>query len=284
MYKRHRFLLGLIDFLGDRRRLDQLTLVKIAFLLAKEHPPSFAMYGFYPYDYGPFSREIYLDIEYFTEQGFLQKQENDKKVVFSVTISGKDQEELSDRYKNIVSSYLKRFPTTSDLLDYVYERFPKYTIRSRRGNRTPNPMTGKPGFLLVGYEGRSIDEFLFLLITNGVQILADVRANPHSMKYHFNKGRLERTLQSVDITYQGFPSLGIPSQSRQNLQGPQDYEMLFQQYRKELPNKQTELNRLAILGQNARVCLMCFEQDYNSCHRRELGQYLKRIGYPVGII
>ena len=39
----------------------------------------------------------------------------------------------------------------------------------------------------VGYEGRTLDAYLDLLIRNNVKILCDVRKNPFSMKYGFSR-------------------------------------------------------------------------------------------------
>ncbi|MHA1679408.1 MAG: DUF488 domain-containing protein, partial [Promethearchaeota archaeon] len=135
-----------------------------------------------------------------------------------------------------------------------------------------------------GYEGRSIDDFLRELVLNNIHVLVDVRRNARSMKYEFNKGRLEKTVNNLDIKYQHIPELGIDSEKRKKLETRMDYELLFAEYAKDLPNKREYIEQIEILGNKRRIALMCFEADVQSCHRREIGKVLVERGYTVSNI
>lgn len=70
----------------------------------------------------------------------------------------------------------------------------------------------------VGYEGRSIGEFLELLKSHGVEHLVDVRDAPISRKPGFAKTSLSAALAAVSIRYTHARALGCPKpiRARQN--------------------------------------------------------------------
>ena len=142
-------------------------------------------------------------------------------------------------------------------------------------------MDNEPEIFLIGYEGVDINEFMHKLILNNIQILIDIRYNPHSMKYNFNKNRLQKTLKNVQIEYIHIPELGIEPKLRKDLVNQQDYELLFAKYRHELQDKKKYLQKIRILVNDKRIALMCFEKDVMQCHRREVGNYLKNVGENV---
>jgi hypothetical protein len=49
----------------------------------------------------------------------------------------------------------------------------------------------------IGYEGRSLEAFLNLLLQNSVTLLCDVRRNPLSRKYGFSKSTLSKARSST---------------------------------------------------------------------------------------
>ncbi|MHA1997145.1 MAG: DUF488 domain-containing protein [Promethearchaeota archaeon] len=281
MFLRQRMLLGVIDLIEQLDRSNKLTLIKVLFLLAKEHPPRFTMYGFHPYKYGPFSTKIYSDLSYFGRKGYVAEREN----IVHILKDGKVEERLEPDHVRFVKHILSKYPDDRTLIDYIYEKYPEYTVRSPRRN-IPRAIAldVKPGFFLIGYEGRSIDDFLRDLILNNIHVLVDVRWNARSMKYEFNKGRLEKAVKNLDIQYKHIPELGIAPEKRKNLKSKNDYEILFAEYARELPNKREYIEKIMKLGEKRRIALMCFEADVQSCHRRELGKILVEKGYPVSSI
>lgn len=69
--------------------------------------------------------------------------------------------------------------------------------------------TSRHGIFGVGYEGQSIDAFIYGLRASGTLILADVRLNAISRKRGFSKRLLEASLAEAGIGYWHVPELGI---------------------------------------------------------------------------
>ena len=121
----------------------------------------------------------------------------------------------------------------------------------------------------IGYEKRTIDEYLELLVANGVSLVVDVRKNPLSRKRGFSKKSMGLALDAVGIGYQHIPELGIESSLRRNLSAPEDYRALFEHYEREiLPVNESSLRTIeGLLDKFDRIALTCFELAPESCHR-----------------
>lgn len=287
MFKKRRLLLGVIDELNRLNRFDPLTLMKIMFLLTKQKTPKYSTYGYYAYKYGPFSSEIYSDMRLLVKQDLLEEKSTPgtNYQSFSISKTGQEEIQLLSSEKTFISKILNKFPDTSSLLDYIYETFPEYTVNSvRRNIPIPYLLDDTPAFFLIGYEMRNIDDFLQELIKRNIDTLVDVRCNPHSMKYMFNKARLSTSLEKVNINYIHIPQLGIEGEKRKKLDTQADYEALFLEYRNSISSKKGNLDYLMTIGENKRIALMCYERDYHSCHRREIGRYLQNQNQKVKII
>jgi len=282
MQKKQKMLLGVIENLRNHNRLDKLTLMKIMFLIEKENPPKFAMYHFHPYKFGPFSSKMYSDLNYLQKNDIIIEIVSNNQEFYSITQKGKIELEISRNTLNFIDKTLQKFPTTENLIDYVYDNYPEYSCRSIRKFIPKQIKLDKvPGIFLIGYEGVDVDEFIHKLVLNNIQILIDVRYNPRSMKYNFNKKRLKNTLENNQIDYIHIPELGIAPKFRKELHNQQDYEILFEKYRNELPEKKPYLQKIQDLSNENRIALMCFEKDLVRCHRREIGNFLKKMGESV---
>lgn len=282
VYKKQRLLLGLIDFLSDTNQNTRLHLTKLMFLITQEKTPRFSTYHFHPYTYGPFSYQMYSDIAYLEKKGLLSHNSSDAKKIPTLTTVGKKEAEISKSLIYFLKEYSKKFSNIDEIIDDIYRRYPSFTCKSER-SYIPQKISlpENPGIFLIGYEGKDIDQFLFDLITNNIEILIDVRNNPRSMKYMFNKGRLQRSLSKVDIQYMHIPDLGIPKEMRTNLTNRADYEALFVKYREILPSKEEYVKKIISIGESKRIALMCFEKDVSLCHRGQLGNYIVNKGIPV---
>jgi len=128
----------------------------------------------------------------------------------------------------------------------------------------------------IGYEGLNLEDYLNKLIKNDVKLLCDVRRNPLSRKPGFSKKALSQHLEEIGIEYLALRGLGIASVNRQNLKTEEDYQKLFTQYRKELPQKKQDLAQVSqALCEHKRVALTCFEKLHYRCHRHCLSESLE---------
>lgn len=134
----------------------------------------------------------------------------------------------------------------------------------------------------IGYEGKSIEEYLEVLRHNMVDLVIDVRRNPVSRKYGFSKNRMRAVLQAEGIGYVHYPQLGIESSRRKGLSKETDYMALLSWYEDEvLPKEQETLSEIIIiLHESRRVALTCYEADHNCCHRSRVSSRLAEIAEP----
>ncbi len=121
----------------------------------------------------------------------------------------------------------------------------------------------------IGYEKRSIQEYISILKASDVALVIDVRKNPLSRKKGFSKKALSEALSSAEIAYRHLPELGIESSLRRGLKKPEDYQRLFRTYEASiLPVNQAALEVVEqLLKRFDRVALTCFELEHTSCHR-----------------
>lgn len=119
----------------------------------------------------------------------------------------------------------------------------------------------------VGYEGLNVDEFLALLAQEGVETIVDIRELPLSRKYGFSKNSLRSILNSSGLEYVHLSALGCPRLVRDQYKKDgswQKYSIGFNEY----INSQTDaLSELVSLAKDSNCALLCFEADYNFCHR-----------------
>lgn len=128
----------------------------------------------------------------------------------------------------------------------------------------------------LGYEGRSLEDYLNRLVKNNVQILFDVRKNAISRKYGFSKSRLEKSVNDLNIQYIHLPELGIDSSQRKSLNTQDDYDALFANYGNIiLPNHLDSIEKIyRLIKINKRIALTCFEAMPYQCHRSVIAKTL----------
>ena len=185
----------------------------------------------------------------------------------------------------------------SNLLRKVYSLYPYYAINSQiiptarlnskeqKEIKCCRPKQTEKCLFTIGYEGRSIDEYLNMLIKNNIKTLCDVRKNPLSRKYGFSKHFLKKHTCKFGIEYLHIPGLGIRSDLRKNLNTNQDYKILFAFYKKQvLSTAKTELKTLLkILNTSNRIALTCFEVEPGMCHRSCVSSALSQINSKIKI-
>lgn len=137
-----------------------------------------------------------------------------------------------------------------------------------------NPVT----VFTIGYEERTIDEFLCRLKKNKVATLIDIREIPYSRKRDFSKSRISEHLQAAGIKYIHVGKLGSPKPLREKLHKDKDYESFFEEYRAYLDTLIGEVEDLYedVISQDV-SCFMCMERDPFQCHRMVVAKKMKEI-------
>ncbi len=276
LFNRHKVLLNTIEVLNKNNIHSRRAIVKSQFLLKEEQGMAEEMpfYHFFAYKQGPFSHLCFDDLRKLRDNDLIDEEET------TLTKEGKDVLNKAGReHEPAIKSMLKSFPDEKKITDYVYKKYPQYTIRSELIGQKPKK--AKPGFFTIGYEGKDIDQFLNALVSNQIELLIDIRRNPFSMNFIYIKDALMKELKDVGIDYLHIPELGIESEERKNLNTKADYEKLFEKYRHALPIKEVYINRIIELGTTKRVALLCFEADNNFCHRGEVAKVIKSREYEV---
>ena len=130
-------------------------------------------------------------------------------------------------------------------------------------------MADEPDLLTIGYEGCTIDGVLKTLVDARVGLLIDVRAVAASRKPGFSKRQLAAGLDAAGIRYVHLQGLGTPKPGRDAVRAghPERMEPIFREHMTS-DRAQAELAQAKILAREQRACLLCFERDHTTCHRR----------------
>jgi uncharacterized protein (DUF488 family) len=136
--------------------------------------------------------------------------------------------------------------------------------RQRWGRAATVPMVES-----VGYEGRTIDEFIADLTRRNIDVLVDVRLNAVSRRRGFSKTALDDALDAAGIKYLHLRALGNPKENRPAFGGENvaTGRAIYRQLLDE-PAAAAELEHLADLAKARHVAVMCFERDEQHCHRK----------------
>ncbi len=134
----------------------------------------------------------------------------------------------------------------------------------------------------IGYEGRTIDQFLGILKESGIKQVIDVRERPFSRKNGFSKGILSDGLWKVMILYHHIPELGTPQALRKSMKNGGSLERLLKGYARHLGENEPAYELLSKLITARASVILCFEKDYTECHRQVLAAKLEADGFQVG--
>ncbi len=247
-------------------------MTKWCFLLRTEGETSGgpAFYEFVSYLYGPFSFALYQEAEKLVAQNYLHDDGDNhwslnSQVAASVGTPGKEVERDA---KRLLSRFGKK--GAASLVDYVYERYPAFTVNSKRRRLEARPES-KPAVFTAGYKRLSIDGFLNLLIVSGIRRLIDVRNNPIARRYGFHKSTLKQLTERLEIDYVHLPELGIRSEDRQSLVNQDAYDALFDKYENTvLRNERQAIQQVGRLVAELPSVLVCMESEPKCCRRSRL--------------
>jgi uncharacterized protein (DUF488 family) len=286
---RQKILLALLEcFKGH---VDKTDFIKLMFLFCQKYKKSF--YSFFPHHYGCFSFEIYKDQRNLINKGILGNVDSfsiDKPTGMLYQLKNEDKANLitfANHHQNLRGDELIRrtyldypeYAKCSEIKERILRKEDKLKLYFQE-----SLLEHDKNLFTIGYEGISIDEYLNRLIKDDIEILIDVRDNPNSMKFDFNKKALINVLDKVNIQYIGLPELGIPKNMRCDLDSMASYNALFNRYEQDiLPERLEHVEKIVdLLKANKRLALTCFEKDHNQCHRYRVAKYIEqKYGYSI---
>ena len=135
----------------------------------------------------------------------------------------------------------------------------------------------------AGYEGLSLSQFLKQLNAASVEVLFDIRYRPQSRKPGFSKNKLAAACKRAGIRYLHDPKLGTPPDQMEAMKAAGAYTpQIFKRYRTFLLKQGDSLEQAVEVVSKENTCLLCYEADYRTCHRRIVAEEIeRRSGVPV---
>ncbi len=128
--------------------------------------------------------------------------------------------------------------------------------------------------MTVGYEGLTPAQFLDLLRRCRVERIVDVRELATSRRRGFSKTALSHALAQAGIDYTHIPELGCPRKVRHDYRDDQNWARYTKRFCCYLATQSEALAALSQLVRSDRCCLLCFEEDFNFCHRNFVAREL----------
>lgn len=117
----------------------------------------------------------------------------------------------------------------------------------------------------IGYERRSVIDFINILNKHKVKMLIDVRELPLSRCKGFSKTALKSNLEKAGVKYKHIKSAGNPY--RKQKKSIQDCLKLYRGYLKHHPEI---LDLLSEELKYSGVAFLCYERKHANCHRSVL--------------
>jgi uncharacterized protein (DUF488 family) len=135
----------------------------------------------------------------------------------------------------------------------------------------------------IGYEKALLKDVVSTLAAARVTILIDVRDRPISRRPGFSKRQLASAIGEAGMRYLHLQALGTPPEGR--LAGRRrEWDRFWGIVGEKLtrPEAELALQEAAEIAEAAPSCLLCYEADWQICHRRRVAEILaQRHGFAV---
>jgi uncharacterized protein (DUF488 family) len=142
-------------------------------------------------------------------------------------------------------------------------------------------MTKKGTIYTFGYEGMTLGAFIARLKAVGVRTIIDVRERPLSRKKGFSKRAFAEALHCNGIAYAHMPALGCPRPIRDAYRADGDWSAYTRRFMAYLCQQDAAVAEVAKIARATSACLVCFEADFNYCHRSMVARAAARAGGPA---
>jgi uncharacterized protein (DUF488 family) len=136
----------------------------------------------------------------------------------------------------------------------------------------------------IGHSTHSLDDFLAMLKSFNIKIIADIRRFPGSRKFpHFNKESLELSLQEAGIEYIHMLALGGRRKAKKDSKNTVWNNVSFKGYADYMETEefQNALEKLEHIALQKPTAYMCSEAVWWRCHRSMVSDYLKAKRWKV---
>jgi uncharacterized protein (DUF488 family) len=136
----------------------------------------------------------------------------------------------------------------------------------------------------IGHSTHSLEEFLNMLQSFDIKILADIRSLPGSRKYpQFNKEDLKISLENTGIQYLHMADLGGRRKVKKDSKNNRWNNDSFRGYADYMETEEfkTAVIKLEDIAIKKTTAYMCSEAVWWRCHRSMVSDYLKAKGWMV---
>lgn len=268
-YIRQRYLLAFLNQLNEPLQMTYIQ--KLVFLNEKACGKEY--YDFVPYKYGPYSFQLAEDLDILTKRGFVSRNSGRFEPITGIDFDN-IQFISKERGDELIRKAYREYPYYAINSEILEKLFTREEAASLKKSGTTSERTN-PVLFTIGYEGRSIEEFINTLIFNNISALCDVRKNPLSRKFGFSNRNLAHILPQIGIKYYSITGLGIDSEKRNDLETKEDYICLFSDYAGTLNRRTVFLDEVyKLYKMHNRIALMCYEKDPQMCHRHVIRDYM----------
>jgi uncharacterized protein (DUF488 family) len=144
--------------------------------------------------------------------------------------------------------------------------------------------TAKNSIYTIGHSTRTIEEFLALMLSFGIKVLADIRRLPGSRKYpQFDQDQLKISLREKGIEYVYIEDLGGRRKLSSSAAKTAWRNKSFQAYAGYMETEAFEEGAKVLKSYAAEqpTAMMCSEAVWWRCHRSMVSDYLKAKGWEV---
>jgi uncharacterized protein (DUF488 family) len=143
-------------------------------------------------------------------------------------------------------------------------------------------MTGRTLYT-IGYEKARLKDVVAALAVAGVATLLDVRDRPISRRPGFSKRQLAAATEDAGMCYVHLQALGTPPEGRlagRRRQWDRFWDIVEEKLAR--PEAELALQQAAEIARAEPSCLLCYEADWQICHRHRVAEILaQRHGFAV---
>jgi uncharacterized protein (DUF488 family) len=135
----------------------------------------------------------------------------------------------------------------------------------------------------IGYEKALLKNVISTLAAARVATLIDVRDRPISRRPGFSKRQLASAIEEAGMRYVHLQALGTPPEGRlANRRREWDRFWAIVEEKLARPEAELALQEAGVIAEAASGCLLCYEADWQICHRRRVAEILaQRHGFAV---